>query len=351
MKKMLLSSMLTIAFSSILIAQQKEITPQVQHKPIPRQDQSQPTAPQVQPVTPGIRPAPSETLSLIYDITVYEQPGYQGRSGYFMMRGDRLESPFPVSNVSFTVPAGKIVYIKRCDGFASESAYAASQTSIDLTSICGIRSDVLTTLTVQFNGISTIIHSDDCKRIFGDIKIKILENAPGASGGSLLSEMILSTTTFMGGDSYTFLPFANENASSTPRYGYGYRDYVRNEIGLRPSGFLPVVNSPTVGNAAGVFKVGRNALRDGRLKIVVISNLGSAHKNCNSCLDFSSNVRMRAPITETLPINHSDGRVIDATHNRLILGSYEASGLPDHSPAASGGVFQNFRVHLSLVGL
>ena len=351
---MLLSFMLAITFSGFLFAQQKEITPQVQHKPIPRQDQSQPIAPQTQPVVPGVQRPPAEVLSVIYDITVYEQPGYRGRSGNFIMRGGRLESPFPVSNVSFTVPAGKIVYIKRCDVslMPSENAYTASQTSINLEGICGIRSDVLTTLTVQFNGISTIIHTNDCKRVFGDIKIKILENAPGASGGALLSDMILSTTPFMGENSYTFLPFSNENASTTPRYRYGYDNYVRNETGLRPS-TIRVVNSPTAGNAVGVFKVGRNALRDGRLKIVLISKLGSAHKTCPTCDGFSSNVSMPAAVTEVLPINHADGRVIDASHNRLIVGPYEAQGHRDGWAVGAVGapITIQFKAHFTLLGL
>jgi hypothetical protein len=323
MKKMLLSSMLVITFSSILFAQQKEITPQVQRPP-----------------------SAAVSLSIISDITVYEQPGYRGRSGNFMMRGGRLESPFPISNISFTVPAGKIVYIKKCDGFPSENAYTASQTSINLTGICGIRSDILTTLTVQFNGISTIIHNNDCKRVFGDIKIKIIEISPDRDAA--MSDMILSPTPYVGENSFTFLPFTNANANTTPTY----INYVRNETGLRPSTLGVVGNRiSNVGNAVGNFKVGRNALRDGRVKIVVISNLGSAHKTCDLCDDFSSNVRMAAAVTEVLPINHAGGRVIDASHNRLILGPYEASGLAEHGVAASNGIHINFRVHLSLVGL
>jgi hypothetical protein len=163
-----------------------------------------------------------------------------------------------------------------------------------------------------------------------------------------MSDMILSPTPYVGENSFTFLPFNNANANTTPTY----INYVRNETGLRPSALGVVGNRiSNVGNAVGVFKVGRNALRDGRLKIVVISKLGSAHKTCDLCDDFSSNVTMAAAVTEVLPINHADGRVIDATHNRLILGPYEASGLAEHGIAASNGIHINFRVHLSLVGL
>jgi hypothetical protein len=327
MKKMLLSSMLVITFSSILFAQNKITNPQV-----------------LQPQ----QPAAPVTLSIISDITVYEQPGYRGRSGNFMMRGGRLESPFPVSNISFTVPVGKIVYIKKCDGFPSENAYTASQTAINLTGICGIRSDVLTTLAVQFNGISTIIHNNDCKRVFGDIKIEVIENSPDRD--SVMSHMILSPTPYMGENMFTFLPFTNANANTTPTY----INYVRNEIGLRPSTLGVVGNSiSNVGNAVGIFKAGRNALRDGRVRIVVISNLGSAHKTCDLCDDFSSNVRMTAAVRNVFPINrtYADKRIIDATHNRLVLGPYEASGLAEHGIAASNGIHINFRVHLSLVGL
>jgi hypothetical protein len=156
-----------------------------------------------------------------------------------------------------------------------------------------------------------------------------------------------SRDNFKGVDFGTFLPFNNANSTTSP----GYTNHVLDEGHFRPT-MLGIVGNSTVGYAVANFWVGKNALREGRAKIVITSDLGSAHKTCDLCLDFSSNVRMRAPVTEVLPLNHIDGRRIDATNNRLIVGPYEAHGLAEHTFVASGtGINILFRAHFKLVGL
>ncbi|MEQ1675160.1 MAG: hypothetical protein ABL876_00585 [Chitinophagaceae bacterium] len=332
MKKIFCCSILVFTFSSMVIAQKLDTAKIRANGPVLKNADIS-----------------ARLITTVTDIKVYDQPNYKGRSGNFTIVNGKLTAPFPIRNVSFTVPNGKIVYIKKCDiEFPYETAYTASQGKVDLTGICGIRSDDLSGITVQFNGISTVIHNNDCRRVFGDIKIKVFELAPGDGAQSFMNSS--AGTHFRGPDVYTFLPFRNASASTTPPYG----NYVHNANPSVPTVTTIVSGSGGVGEALGTFRVGASALREGRVSILVTSNLGSAHKTCDLCDDFSSNVRMSAPATESVPLNkpYSGGRIVDASHNRVVLGPYHAHGSRDgFAVTASGGTDKDFRVHLTVTGL
>lgn len=72
-------------------------------------------------------------IALAQEIKIFEKPNFQGASANLVRKPDgSFYLPFPLSNVSFKVPDGKIVYIKRCFEFGSETAYFTSQTNISL---------------------------------------------------------------------------------------------------------------------------------------------------------------------------------------------------------------------------
>lgn len=301
-------------------------------------------------VIPPAKPVAVATTIRLTDIELFERPGFMGRNGFFTTGSDgKLTPPFALKNISFKVPAGKIVYIRMCDlDFPSEVAYTQSQKNIDLTNICGIRSDDAVEFTIQFNGISTIIHNNDCKRFFGSLKIKVSETSPDAS--HLIVQSVCQTSpSFRGPDMFTFLPYKNANANTSPVI----TNYV---FDANPA--VPVISSIASGSSAGsaiaTFKTGRSALRDGRVSIAVISDLGSAHKTCDVCDDFSSNVRMATPVTESIPLNrtYSGDKIVDAAHSKLVLGPYLAHGSRDGSAiTATGGTNIDIRVHLTVTGL
>ncbi len=289
-----------------------------------------------------------ETTVTLTDVELYENTNYTGRKGNFKIVGGKLVAPFKTANGSFKVAAGKIVYFKKCENeFPYEEAYSESQAKANLMGICGVRSDNLVRLPIQFNGLSTIIHNNDCRRVFGDVKIKVFEISPDGASQSNMRHNLRATSPFRA-DNFTFLAFTNANANVTPRYNRHLHD-------ANPS--VPVVStvvtSTSGGEAVGSFGVGATALRDGRLSMLVVSNIGSAHKTCDLCDDFSSNVRMPAARTESIPINknYAGGRV-DAANNKVVLGPYQARGSRDGSAiTASGGTFIDFRVHLTVTGL
>lgn len=293
---------------------------------------------------------PQGLAATFTDVEVYPQPNYMGTKAYFKMSGGKLVPPFDMSNVSIRIPAGKIVYFKKCDtDIPYESAYDASQAQVNLRNVCGIRMDDADGFVVNFNGISTILHNNDCKRVFGKITVKVMETAPdGTTQSSMIGTFI--GTSFRGPDAYTFVPFSNANANTTPPYS----NYVHNS---GPSG-APVITTPVMGpgtgESMGAFRAGANALREGRVSIIVTTNIASAHKTCNVCDDFSSNVHMEAPVSAVVPINkaYGTGQILNATYNRLVLGPYRAEGSRD-GPAitASAGTVIYFRVHFTITEL
>lgn len=287
-------------------------------------------------------------LNEVNDIEVYEYSKFKGRTGKFRWENGKLIPPFKPGNVSFRVPEGKIVYIRRCvSDFPDESAYTGSVASADLSKVCGIRSDVAVTIPIQFNGVATILHNADCRRIFGDIRVKVYESAPD---GAAQAMMPCNATPVFRADAFTFLALSHPNSTTRLRYGRAVHD-------ANPSVpvITTVVNSVTGGEAVGNFVVGASGLRDGRVGVIITtSNLGSAHKTCDLCDDFSSNVRMTAPVTKTYPINRagSDGRILNAANNRIQSGPLRAQGSRDgFAITASGGIFLDFHTQFTVNGL
>jgi hypothetical protein len=327
--------MFLIACSSILYAQQPK-----KNKAIPQLPAS-PAAP------------------LVLDIKLFEQPNYQGRSGYFSWVNGKLTAPFPLSNISFEVPRGKIVYIRRCFEFPSEEAYYRSQENISLLDICGLRSDEKSGIKVEFNGISTSIHNNDCKKVYGNIKVKLIELSPDRDSVQSLMQIGTNPHRNVGAGSrrnfvrtegiFTFVPFLFASAGEIPETYY--RDHIYNNNPepsiIYPRGRHGGIEAP----AAAFFVAGRKALQEGRVKLLVVSDLGSAHKTCNLCDDFSSKIKMKTPAYESIPINiflPDKGRV-DTTGKKLVLGPYQARGSRDGSAiTASAGTIKDFKVYFKL---
>lgn len=292
-------------------------------------------------------------ISLISDMDIFPQPNYQGTAGRLKTVNGKVVAPFDLTHVSFRVPAGKIIYIKTCiQDFPSEAAYDADQANINLTGICGVRSDDASGFTIQFNGISTVIHNNDCKRIFGSIKIIVFETAPGSADVRSSARLTTAGTAFRGtgAESNTFIPFKNSSSTTTPPYG----GYVQDAAGGIPVVTTIVGGSGTIGQAVGSFRVGASALRDGRVSIFITSDIASAHKTCDLCDDFSSNVHMAAPITTGVPLNniYDGSKIINASNPRFVLGPYHAHGSRDGvAVTASAGTDIDFRVHFTVTGL
>ena len=289
----------------------------------------------------------------VFDITVFESPNFQGRSGYFKSVNGKLVAPFPTVHNSFTIPDGKIVYIKTSSAeFSSEAVFVKSQKDVNLGSVTGIRSDDKSGVYVEFDGISTAIHNNDCKRVFGNITVKLIETSPdreaiqssmpmGPIPGATGRQVVRSSENFV------VFNFADANAIGEPYY----RNYIYNnnvepvfnyDIG-RHGGIPPP--------ATGYFVAGKEALKQGRVKIMVTSDLGSAHKTCDLCDDFSSHIKMKTRVTEKVPLNIfvPGSNEVNTMGKKLVFGPYQASGSRDGSAiTATAGTVKEFRAYFKV---
>ncbi len=283
----------------------------------------------------------------VTDFQVNEFPSFAGRRENPKLKDGKLVAAFPLKNVSITIASGRIVYIKYCNAeFPYEMPYSESQSKINLEGVCGVRSDESTAFTVNFNGISTAVHDNDCKKVFGKITIQVTENSP--TEADVLSNISCSTgTAFRGGNRFTFQPMNINTADSRKNIS----NYVFNDSPI-PSLGKNLISSSTTGENQAGFVVGKNALLQGRVKMIVTSNIAGAHKSCSTCDGYSSNIKMARPVTEAIPLELNfpyHGLRTPQLGNEIVIGPYNAFGTPDGtSLTAQGGFSQNFRVHLIL---
>ena len=295
------------------------------------------------------------------DVRIFERPNYQGRSGNFTWLAGRLVQPFPVSNASFKVPEGKIVYIRTTFEFSSETVYTESQPRIDLQNITGIRCDDKASIEVGFYGIQTAIHNNDCRRFYGKVQILLTEVSPDSE--QVQSYMPFGSVSGSPGrpvtavNSNTFTAFNYQHASSLPpEY---YRQFIHDLDRYRPNDpEFTITNNIRRGTqpaaSSAIFVVGKKAVADKRVKLLITSDLGSAHKTCDLCDDFSSFIKMRDPVSTSREVGRyrkvtRSGQAPRWEERVFVFGPYDASGSRDRRAlTATGGTFKKFRVYLKL---
>ncbi len=280
------------------------------------------------------------------DAVFFEQPNYQGQSGNISFSAGVIKLPFlNKKHLSMQVPQGKIVYVKYCSEFPYEMVYSESVVDIDLTMVCGIRSDVRSGFNLDFNGFTTDIHNNDCKKMFGNVAVKVVETAP--DGTSVFIPYNVGTA-LRTADKFTFNPFTRNKADS--RVNFENFVFDKNQTPIINS--IVKVKSDGGDDIAG-YAVGESAIRDGRVKFVFTINIASAHKGGEAALDFCPNVHMERPVVKEIPINYMyDGnKLVNAQTPKIILGPFAASGSPDNKVMASGGIYKNFGVQFTVAGL
>jgi hypothetical protein len=304
-------------------------------------------------------PQASSLIAVAPDIIFYEKPGYQGASAGFVKQADgKLVLPFPLKNVSFKVPEGKIVYIKTIFEFTSETAYFTSQPGINLENICGLRTDEKTMISVTFNGISTEIHNTDCMRFAGTVDIKVMEASTDNSTTGSVMQMVQTTGSRTVSGQVNYMIFNWGASQLTDR---NYPTQYNNTGTIYNNNPVPELTTQahdyfghTQASYKASFYVGKTALQQGRISIWIKTDLTSAHKSCDLCDDFSSHVKMVAPASVSIPLNksYSDGKIVNAAHPYFFAGPFTAKGSRDgYAITATSGTVKNFRVHFGVQGL
>jgi hypothetical protein len=301
----------------------------------------------------------SGTIDMVPGVTIYERTDYQGSTAKFIKPSSgRYNFPFPTQHVSIKIPGGKMLYIKTRDGeFTVEDAYVGSQRDITLREVLGVRMDDTASIRISFNGISTEVHNMDCLRFGGKVQVRVKEINPDEPSleSAMRWKILYAGAPNPGNDRFTY-PIFNLPTTilSDNRYATELnRGFVFNNNPVPVLTEQGHYGSRIMQNSANVFTVGRSALREGRVKIWIQTDLASAHKTCDLCDDFSSNVKMLHVAYESIPINktYGDGKIVDAAHPYFVIGPYAAHGNRDGSAiTASAGTDKNFRVHFAVSG-
>ncbi len=307
----------------------------------------------------------SASTIVVPGVDVYEKPNYQGRKAPFTKNAEgKFEFPFPVTRVSIKIPDNLILYIKTCFEFSAEGAYIRDIPSISLADICGVRTDEQVKIEVAVGGISTEIHNNDCKRIKGTVEARVYESGLPGEFVEAISMPLVGTNTFSGRSAAT--PFT-QIIYHPQGYPTSDRTYDVNQFyagAVFNNNPMPIIlrKAPAVKpeyEIKGHFVVGKTALRDGRVRVMLKTDLVSEHKSCDLCTDYNSDVRMQAPVTETIPINktYGDRKIINAAHPAFILGPYQAvpykydNDLRRVARDPNTTLVKNLRVHLIVIGL
>ncbi len=201
-------------------------------------------------------------------VTVYELPNYQGRSANYCEAGV-FQAPFSVK--SMRVPAGFEVYSTNAGECFGGMIYTQSVTEMNqcpkgnMIAILAIPSTKPIEITLR--DISYTIHNNDCKRMYGTV-------------GMSLTFEDMGLNAFGIGDIFGSYNFINWEKGP-----------VRNIVGNN--------SSPNLLNVIKTVRIDPRIWT--KCKVNIHTNLGSAHKGCDLCTDFTWNVKM--PNQQTYPTN------------------------------------------------
>lgn len=233
-------------------------------------------------------------------VEIYTQANYLGTRIIVTGATNTVNLPLPntpgYKTISIKVQPGYVAYVNTCNEFNDEVMIYGNRPSLTLYALCPItiKAERASFMRVQFQGFTTNIHNNDCRKIFGSVRLKMFENRPG--GGTVTNIVTMQN----GVDVSTLnrmeaLVFNRLSASNTslPNCISPY---------VFDSSFVPnfnesIVNQERTSGIFVVFVVGESAVAERRTGFISNSNLRTAHK-MNDFATYYSNIQL----TPTLPM-------------------------------------------------
>jgi len=116
-------------------------------------------------------------------IEIYPNANFQGQPARYAQNISNYSYPvsFNKRSTSIKIAPGYIAYIRFNEDNASEGIYIGDHATFGSTHLLDIKSIRIvagTNAYVNFSGISTEIHNNDCKRVFGSVKARMYERLP-----------------------------------------------------------------------------------------------------------------------------------------------------------------------------
>ncbi|MBP6430792.1 MAG: hypothetical protein KA319_03415 [Ferruginibacter sp.] len=249
-------------------------------------------------------------------IEVFEFPDFKGRSALFTQNiylKENLDLPFIAKNISIRMSDPKmLVYL---DFFGCNSGHSRANERItvlengnvviDDRKLCGLKIGEKMALRVKFNGVITDIHNDDCRRLYGKISYQIKEFDEYNREYVLCNFIDFKSRK---PDVITVFDVPKNANNPISNYVYNIRNAYLQSLEGEPRGNTgrnKLFYSPRAENEPyEEFLVDKNAYIQKRIKIEVITNIGTHHKSCHTCFDYTADASMLNPITQYITITN-----------------------------------------------
>ena len=259
-------------------------------------------------------------------IQIFEQPNYRGNSIKILdiKQVKNIDFPFQSNNISikFSNEDKTIVYLAEKNSL-DYKVFVNSEPNLSI-STQNIKSVYIgnkVLIEVRFNGILTsAIHNNDCKKMYGRISFQIYENPLAISNGVALDRMNIVQTKNIGeriGDNNVYKVFNKEkdnnylcpflynicNYCATTNGGYPLVNIVDRRRGRHNiAGQLYLQNAAITDNAVQLFYIDSGSLFSAKgiasLNMKVKIKLGSAHKSNDLANDFTWDAEMNEEIED-----------------------------------------------------
>lgn len=275
-------------------------------------------------------------------IEIYPNANFQGRPAKYAQNIPNFSYPasFNKRSISLKIRPGYLAYITFDEASATEGIFIGDHPNFGSTHPLNIKSiRVVTGINayVNFSGISTEIHNNDCKRVFGSVKARMYERLP--SGELIPCPLIERNGIRIPLDNSSRNPLYDtitlfSRPNSFPGhsiYGGTSQNYVFQSLGVRGRLELRETYRLENGRAAGfAYLVNHAALLENRIVLHLISDLGSHHKSSDLALDYSSNIKFQRP-----EVSHIDYQPMPTP---VSFGPFLGFGNPNNNHGAASGV-------------
>lgn len=281
-------------------------------------------------------------------VEISEFGGFTGRKARYAENVPEFSYPASFTNkraISLKVAHDYIAYITFKEGQATEGLFAGDYEDFGARyplEIQSIRVVGGMTAYVNLSGISTQIHNNDCRRIFGNIRLQVKEELPTGALVPCPVVAINGTRSNPGArDAHRPVLIFDQPNSFSRRPTY--HNYVFSSDGHSVPEITSWVSSIRSDYVGARFLVNQQAVREHRIILEFTTDLGSQHKSGDLATDYSSDVRMSRP--ETISVNYYSS---PAYFN---IGPFTAQGNPNNNYGQASGVRysiqKTLRVHFN----
>lgn len=275
-------------------------------------------------------------------VEIYDQPNFQGNKKTYYPATASPEFTNS-TRTSIKVAPGYVAIVKSCAEFNPEvTVYGQipNSNAKGIYQICGVEVQKAKSISVGFNGISSNVHNNDCTKFYGNVTLRVQEKK--ASDGEMIPGAHINRGHIAAYNGYSALVFSNP-----PRTVSRLTNYVFNNSPV-PVILDPVISPLSRGRQWEQFIVSEKAFNEGRIFILVDTDLGSAHKQSDLATDFTWNEKMNGARSVVINLNDIPTYANAALGRQLVVGPYlTTAGAPEGANIfATGEVGRhNIRVH------